>query len=75
MTASSASVPVTGEPNTDFISTSYVRSGRLRLRRPGWRMTWRDAEWIVSLIDARAPKPGPRGPYKKRGISKSPTTG
>jgi IS1 family transposase len=23
----------------------------------------RDVEWIVSLIDARAPKPGPRGPY------------
>lgn len=28
--------------------------------------TLRDMEWIVSLIDARAPKPGPRGPYKKR---------
>lgn len=27
--------------------------------------TLRDVEWIVSLIDARAPKPGPRGPYKK----------
>lgn len=27
---------------------------------------WRDAEWIVSLIDARAPKPGPRGPYRPR---------
>ena len=26
----------------------------------------RDCEWIVGLIDARAPKPGPRGPYKKR---------
>lgn len=25
-----------------------------------------DMEWIVGLIDARAPKPGPRGPYKKR---------
>lgn len=25
----------------------------------------RDVEWIVSLIDARAPKAGPRGPYKK----------
>ena len=25
----------------------------------------RDMEWIVGLIDARAPKPGPRGPYKK----------
>ena len=27
----------------------------------------RDMEWIVGLIDERAPKPGPRGPYKKRG--------
>jgi IS1 family transposase len=26
----------------------------------------RDVGWIVSLIDARAPKPGPRGPYKAR---------
>ncbi len=28
--------------------------------------TLRDMEWIVSLIDTRAPKPGPRGPYKQR---------
>ena len=28
--------------------------------------TLRDAEWIVGLVDAAAPKPGPRGPYKKR---------
>ena len=28
--------------------------------------TLRDAEWIVGLIDERAKKPGPRGPYKKR---------
>ena len=28
--------------------------------------TLRDAEWIVGLIDERAPKLGPRGPYKKR---------
>ena len=26
--------------------------------------TLHDVEWIVDLIDARAPKPGPRGPYK-----------
>ena len=25
----------------------------------------RDMKWIVGLIDERAPKPGPRGPYKK----------
>ena len=29
----------------------------------------REIEWIVGLIDARSPKPGPRGSYKKR-ISK-----
>ncbi len=27
--------------------------------------TLRDMVWIVSLIDARALKPGPRGSYKK----------
>ena len=27
--------------------------------------TLHDMEWIVGLIDARAPRPGPRGPYKK----------
>ena len=31
--------------------------------------TLHDMEWIVGLIDARAPKTGPRGPYKKQGIS------
>ena len=31
--------------------------------------TLHDMEWIVGLIDARAPKPGPRGPYRKRKIS------
>ena len=25
----------------------------------------RDMEWIVGLIDERAPKPGPRGPYRR----------
>ena len=28
--------------------------------------TLRDTEWIVGLIDERAAKLGPRGPYKKR---------
>lgn len=30
--------------------------------------TVRDFEWIAELVEARAPKPGPRGPYKKRSI-------
>lgn len=31
----------------------------------GFSDTLHDMEWIVSLIDERAPKPGPRVPYKK----------
>lgn len=31
--------------------------------------TLHDMEWIVGLIDVRAPKPGPRGSYKKRAAS------
>ena len=27
----------------------------------------RDMEWLVGLVDANTPKPGPRGPYKKKG--------
>lgn len=27
--------------------------------------TVHDMDWIVDMIDAIAPKPGPRGPYKK----------
>lgn len=27
--------------------------------------TLHDVEWVVGLIDARAPKPGPRGPHKR----------
>ncbi len=29
--------------------------------------TLHDMAWVVGLIDDRAPTPGPRGPYKKRG--------
>ncbi len=32
----------------------------------GLSETVRDFDWIVELMDARAPKPGPRGPFKKR---------
>jgi hypothetical protein len=28
--------------------------------------TLRDMAWIAGLIEAAAPKPSPRGPYKKR---------
>ena len=26
----------------------------------------RSMEWLIGLVDANAPEPGPRGPYKKR---------
>ena len=32
----------------------------------GLSNTVRDVDWIVRLVEARDPKPGPRGPYKKR---------
>ena len=31
--------------------------------------TVRDVDWIAGLVEARDPKPGPRGPYKKRQVS------
>jgi len=42
---------IEGNPDIAKVSTSYVE---------------RNAEWIVGLMDARAPKPKKRGPYKKR---------
>ena len=38
----------------------------LRDMAAGVSDTLRDVEWIVGLIDATAPKPKLRGPYKKR---------
>ena len=34
--------------------------------QPGLSETVRDVDWIVGLVAERDPKPGPRGPYKKR---------
>ena len=104
---------IEGEPDEEFISTSYVERQNLTMRmhmrrftrltnafskkfenhahmvalytvfynfckihkslrvtpamEAGISDTVRDFDWIVELIDARAPKPGPRGPYKKQG--------
>ena len=103
---------VTGDPDPDHISTSYVErqnlSMRMGMRRftrltnafskkiehhfylialyflhynfcrihqtlktspamaAGIDSTLHDMEWIVGLIEAREPQPGPRGPYKKQ---------
>ena len=103
---------VTGDPDPDHISTSYVErqnlSMRMGMRRftrltnafskkiehhgymvalyflhynfcrmhktlrmtpamaAGIDSTLHDVEWIVELIEARQPKLGPRGPYKKK---------
>ncbi|MCB1421366.1 MAG: DDE-type integrase/transposase/recombinase [Nitratireductor sp.] len=103
--------PITGNPDSDHISTSYVERQNLTMRmhmrrftrltngfskklenhacmvalytvfynflkihktlrvtpamEAGLSDTVRDFEWIAELVEARAPKPGPRGPYKK----------
>lgn len=103
---------VTGDPDPEHISTSYVERQNLNIRMgirrftrltnafskkvehhiyaislyflyynfcrihktlrmtpamaAGIDSTLHDVDWIVDLVDARQPKPGPRGPYKKR---------
>ena len=56
-----------------FVHYNFVRIHKSLRISPamaaGISDTLHDMEWIVGLIDARAPKPGPRGPYRKREIS------
>lgn len=102
---------VTGTPDRDHISTSYIERQNLNIRMQNRRFTRltnafskklanhayqvalytvfynfcrihttlkttpataagltgevRDVEWIVGLVEARTPPPGPRGPYRK----------
>lgn len=53
-----------------FVHYNFVRVHKSLRMTPamaaGVSDTLHDMEWLVDLIDARAPKPGPRGPYKKR---------
>ena len=36
----------------------------------GMTETLYDVDWIAELVQARDPKPGPRGPYRKRQASR-----
>ncbi len=53
-----------------FVHYNFVRMHKTLRMTPamaaGVSDTLHDMEWVVSLIDARAPAPKKRGPYKKR---------
>ena len=56
-----------------FVHYNFVRVHKSLRMTPamaaGVSDTLHDVEWIVGLIDARAPAPKKRGPYKKKDIS------
>jgi IS1 family transposase len=53
-----------------FVRYNFVRVHKTLRMTPamaaGVTDTLHDMEWLVGIIDAAAPKPGPRGPYKKK---------
>jgi IS1 family transposase len=53
-----------------FVHYNFVRMHKSLRMTPamasGVATELHDMEWLVALIDAAAPKPGPRGPYKKK---------
>ncbi|WP_225029441.1 IS1 family transposase [Xinfangfangia pollutisoli] len=55
-----------------FVHYNFVRRHKSLRMTPamaaGVAKELHDMDWLVALIDAAAPKPGPRGPYKKRGL-------
>lgn len=56
-----------------FVHYNFVRMHKTLKMTPamaaGVSSTLRDTAWIVSLIDARAPAPKKRGPYRKNSVS------
>ena len=72
--------PVIGHPEPDLISTSFVERqnwynwGRWHMtlrttpaQAAGLTSTWRDAAWLVRMIDDLAPAPKKPGPPKGSG--------
>ena len=57
-----------------FVHYNFVRMHKTIKMTPamaaGVTKTLHDMEWLVGIVDAAAPKAGPRGPYKK--VQKSP---
>jgi IS1 family transposase len=53
-----------------FVHYNFVRVHKTLRMTPamaaGVTDTLHDMEWLVGIIDAAAPKPGPRGPYKRK---------
>ena len=53
-----------------FVHYNFVRVHKSLRMTPamaaGVTKELHDMEWLANLIDAAAPKPGPRGPYRKK---------
>lgn len=53
-----------------FVHYNFVRMHKTLKMTPamaaGVTKTLHDMEWLVGIVDAAAPKPGPRGPYRKK---------
>lgn len=56
-----------------FVHYNFVRVHKSLRMTPamaaGVSDTLHDMEWLVGIIDAAAPAPNPRGPYRKKDIS------